>query len=214
MLMGLRTTSPESQAASSPAGYQLGKASLATGLLPKPPASKGRTRCAWLDACTGLFGTAKEPSLVLVIPSKRHLGWYMASQPGRASRPRTEQRDPFPGPNPGDIPRVPPVHGSLPGRVDLQFGIAVSAWAGQSELSAPANNSSTATPSIPAPAQSIAFCVSSQCTAAHVHTQKNTNWYKLPSRQSLRTYKLLKNQSTFQGGNAVNWKGKNVHLGF
>lgn len=84
----------------------------------------------------------------------------------------------------------------------------------QSELPAPGNNSSSSTPSIAAPAQPIALCVSSQCTAAHVHTQKNTNGDKLPSRQSLRTSKLLKNQSTFQGGKAVNQKGKNAQRGF
>lgn len=93
---------------------------------------------------------------------------------------------------------------------DLQFVLAGSERAPSSW-----DDSSSITPSIPAPAQPIALCVSSsRCTAAHVHTQESTNGYKLPSRQSLRTSKLLRNQSTFRGGNAVNWKGKNAQRGF
>lgn len=69
------------------------------------------------------------------------------------------------------IPRV--LQGTDPSGAGLICSSAsASAWAGRSELSAPGNNSRTAIPSIAASAQSIAFCVSSQCTAAHVYTHK------------------------------------------
>lgn len=102
---------------------------------------------------------AKGPSVALVTLSKRHLGWCVASQPGRASRPR-----PPPLRSRG---RTGPSGAGL-----ICSSASASAWAGQSELSAPGNNSCTAIPSIAASAQSIAFCVSSQCTAAHVYTHK------------------------------------------
>lgn len=119
--------------------------------------------------CIGLLGVAKGPLLALVTPSKQHL-----TRSARVGV-QTPHREPFPGPSPGNVPRVPLMHSSLQGWSDLQFGIAGSAWAGWSELSASGNNSSTTIPSILASVQSIAFCVSSQCTAAHVQTHKNTN---------------------------------------
>lgn len=92
MLMGLRTTSPKSQPCFVSRWVPAEQTSLATGLAPKPPASRGRTKRAWLDACVGPLGAAKGPSVALMALSKEQLGWRVAGQRGQASRPQMEQR--------------------------------------------------------------------------------------------------------------------------